>query len=54
MLSERSMMAMFNNLQESPAKDLFAASASLFLSIGSTNGSRCARAAAIVKAGLRH
>ena len=42
------------NLQESPAKDLFASSASSFLFIGSTNGSRWARAAAIVKAGLRH
>lgn len=42
------------NLQESPAKDLFAASASSFLFIGRTNGSRCARAEAIVNAGLRH
>lgn len=42
------------NLQESPAKDILAASASSFLFIGRTNGLRYARAVAIVKAGLRH
>lgn len=43
-----------NYLQESPANDLLTASASSFLSIGSTNGLRYARAAAIVNTGSRH
>uniref|UniRef100_A0A7C9EVW4 Uncharacterized protein n=1 Tax=Opuntia streptacantha TaxID=393608 RepID=A0A7C9EVW4_OPUST len=42
------------SLQESPANNLFAASASSFLLIGRTKGSRYARAAAIVNAGFRH
>lgn len=42
------------DLQESPAKNLLAESASSFLFIGRTKGSRCARAAAIVRAGSRH
>lgn len=47
-------MYIHTNLQESPAKALFASSASSFRFIGSTKGSRCARAAAIVNAGSRH
>jgi len=43
-----------NYLQESPANDLLTASASSFLSIGSTNGLRYARAAAIVNTGSKH
>lgn len=54
-LAERSTKPGYiTDLQESPAKDRFASSASSFLFIGKTNGSRYARAAAIVKAGLRH
>lgn len=43
-----------SNLQESPANDLFASSASSFLFIGRTNGSRCASADAMVNAGFKH
>jgi hypothetical protein len=43
-----------NYLHESPANDLLTASGSSFLSIGSTNGFRYARAAAIVNTGSRH
>jgi hypothetical protein len=51
---EAEWLSLITNLQESPAKDLFAASASSFLFSGRTKGLRCARAVAIVKAGLRH
>jgi hypothetical protein len=43
-----------NYLHESPANDLLTASTYSFLSIGSTNGFRYARAAAIVNTGSRH